>query len=440
MRAFCRWTLGAMLAISLNLPLPAGAAAGLQDQIDADSLYGHVERLSRLPRAAATESEFAAIVYVEEQLRLYGYETRLQPFAYYVYRQPTQLSLRTADWPERRWNVTALTHGPNGRAAGEIVDAGRGTAAELSRIQAEGKILLIRRGEIPLGEKVRNAAAAKAAGAILVNDADGAWSEPLEEPLDMAVPAVLLPRTEGELLRQRLLEKGKVSAELNVSGGVTSRRTSYNLIAARKPDGANTGQTVLVTARHDSLPASPGANEGASGVAVLLETARLLADQAVDTEVRFVSLGAAFDGEQGAAAYVRSLSEAEKQQIVAAFCLNGVGSADAGELTAVTADGQRNLPADLAARAGAVFSGTRLSEAGGEGEPIVFARAGIPAAALVAPVPADKQREHPQDTVDRISRERLSRAAQVVLAAVGEIAGSQTPAYPAGRPAARSGR
>jgi aminopeptidase YwaD len=440
MRAVCRWTLGAMLAISLNLPLPSGAAAGLQDQIDADSLYGHVERLSRLPRAAATESEFAAIVYAEEQLRIYGYETRLQPFTYYVYSQPSQLSLRITDWPERRWSVTALTHGPNGKAAGEIVDAGKGTAAELGRIQAEGKIVLIRQGEIPLGEKVRNAAAAQAAGVILVNDADGAWSEPLEEPLDMAVPTVLLPRAEGELLRHRLLEKGKVSAELNVSGGVTSRRTSYNLIAARKPTGANTGQTVLVTAHHDSPPASPGANEGASGLAVLLETARLLADQAVDTEVRFVSLGAAAEGEQGAAAYVRSLPEAEKKQIVAAFCLNGVGSADAGDLTVVTAAGQQNLPAELAERAGAVFSAARMNDKGREGEQIVFARAGIPAAALVAPVPAEKQREHPEDTVDRISRERLTRAAQVVLAAVGEITGSQTPAYPAGTPAARSGR
>jgi aminopeptidase YwaD len=435
MRAYCRWTLCAMLVMSLHLPLPAGAAAEVQEQIDADSLYDHVERLSRQPRAAATESEFAALVYVEEQLRMYGYETKLQPFFYYVYSQPTQLSLRTDGWPDRMWNVTALTHGPNGRAAAEIIDAGRGTAAEMSRIQAEGKIVLIQRGEIPLGEKVRNAAAVQAAGVILVNDDDGAWDEPLEEPLDMAVPAVLLPRTEGELLRQRLLEKGKVSAELNVIGGVSTRRTSYNLIAARKPKGANTGQTVLVTARHDSPPASPGANEGASGAAVLLETARLLASQQVDTEVRFVSLGAAYDGARGADAYVRSLSEAEKQQIVAAFCLNGVGSADAGELTAVTADGLRNLPADLAEQAGAVFSAARPGESGIGGEATVFARAGIPAAVLVAPVPADRKRELSQDTVDRISREQLSRTAQIVLAAVREIADEHTPAYPAGRPA-----
>jgi aminopeptidase YwaD len=44
-----------MLVMSLHLPLPAGAAAGVQEQIDADSLYDHVERLSRQPRAAATE-------------------------------------------------------------------------------------------------------------------------------------------------------------------------------------------------------------------------------------------------------------------------------------------------------------------------------------------------------------------------------------------------
>ncbi|MGI6186345.1 MAG: aminopeptidase, partial [Brevibacillus sp.] len=115
--------------------------------------------------------------------------------------------------------------------------------------------------------------------------------------------------------------------------------------------------------------------------------------------------------------------------------LNGVGSADAGELTAVTADGLRNLPADLAEQAGAVFSAARPGESGIGGEATVFARAGIPAAVLVAPVPADRKRELSQDTVDRISREQLSRTAQIVLAAVREIADEHTPAYPAGRPA-----
>lgn len=48
-------------------------------------------------------------------------------------------------------------------------------------------------------------------------------------------------------------------------------------------------EIVLVGAHYDSAPGSPGANDNASGVAVLLELARSLASPALDRTVRFVA-------------------------------------------------------------------------------------------------------------------------------------------------------
>lgn len=49
------------------------------------------------------------------------------------------------------------------------------------------------------------------------------------------------------------------------------------------------GKIILIGAHYDSAPGSPGANDNASGVAALIEIARLLAGKPVDRTVRFVA-------------------------------------------------------------------------------------------------------------------------------------------------------
>ncbi|WNC17106.1 M28 family peptidase [Brevibacillus brevis] len=434
MRPNRRFSLTAVLASGLLLlplmPSPVfsqASAMEIQEAIDGDTLLLHVERLARTPRPPATETEFAAAVYVENALRSYGYQTVLQPFTYYTYREPSALSLSVEGWKGAAFEARGFTYGPNGIGTGEIADCGLGTAADFQSGKARGKIALVRRGSTTFAEKVRQAAAAGAVAAIVWNDRDDALKGTLGEPLDMSVPVIMLSKQQGERLREQM-KKQAVKATVKVDGGLSIRQTSYNIVATRKPESQGTGQIVLVTAHHDSAVKSPGANNGASGVAVLLEVARLLADKPTDTEVRLVSFGAASAGEQGPIAFVEGLTEKETKAMVAAYCLDAVGSVDAGVLTVSDPSGSRNVPVTLAEANGAVFSTAWNDRAEASGDHLPLAAAGIPVAFLTR-APSDAWRDQPEDTIEKISADRLIETAETVYAAVAEMTDPQTPAY-----------
>ncbi len=431
MRLLRQCALPALLACGIAiLPQPFFAQANaqvFQEWIDEDTLFQHVEKLARTPRPPATETEFAAVVYVENQLRSYGFQTSLQPFSYYTYRPPSTLSLSVEGWKGPAWNARGFTYGPNGVGSGEIAECGLGTAQDFQDGNARGKIALVKRGKTTFAEKVRQAAAAGAVAVILWNDRDDSPKATLGEPLDMSVPVISLSQAQGSKLYDQV-KKGPVKATVKVDGGLTARQTSYNLIATKKPEKSSTGQVVLITAHHDSAPRSSGANNGASGVAVMLEVARMLADKANDTEIRLVSFGAASNGEKGPAAFAESLTEADKKSVIAAFCLDAVGSLDAGTLTVTTESGAKTLPAQLAEAGGAVFSTAWNDRVDATADHTALAAAGIPAA-LLTRAPADTWRDQPEDTIEKIGKDRLVETAQIVYTAVSQITDPTTPAY-----------
>ncbi|MGE0521284.1 MAG: M20/M25/M40 family metallo-hydrolase [Candidatus Binatia bacterium] len=64
-------------------------------------------------------------------------------------------------------------------------------------------------------------------------------------------------------------------------------RTFHNAEAVTAEPGG--GASVVIGAHYDSAEGSPGANDNASGVAALIELARLLRDKPVKTPIRFVA-------------------------------------------------------------------------------------------------------------------------------------------------------
>lgn len=106
-------------------------------------------------------------------------------------------------------------------------------------------------------------------------------------------------------------------------------QTVYNL-AAELPGGARRDEIVLVGGHYDSVRGSPGANDNATGIAAVLELARLLAGQQLARTVRFV----AFVNEEapffqhdtmGSWVYARR-SRTRGEQIVAMFSVETIGS------------------------------------------------------------------------------------------------------------------
>jgi len=165
-------------------------------------------------------------------------------------------------------------------------------------------------------------------------------------------------------------------------------KTSRNVIAER----AGTLSDVLLLGGHiDSKPPSPGGNDNASGVATVLELARLLSETTSTPTVRFMAFAAeeisgdtADDHHFGSRQYVAALSSTEKARI------HGMVSADMvgyGSTFNVRSLGTGPQTAVISLRARAAYVGLALPYLRDPGrygwsDHEGFERAGIPAAWL----------------------------------------------------------
>ncbi len=121
-----------------------------------------------------------------------------------------------------------------------------------------------------------------------------------------------------------------------VSAGYVVERQNYlaggqevsNLIA-ELPGSGRADEIVVVGAHYDTVPTTPGADDNASAVAVLLEVARLMRTWQTERTIRFVAFTCEesphfHTGEMGSQAYAgrcRSLGE----RVVGMLCLEMVG-------------------------------------------------------------------------------------------------------------------
>ncbi|RFU63600.1 M20/M25/M40 family metallo-hydrolase [Bacillus sp. V59.32b] len=387
--------------------------------INVNNIYNTIADLSKTPRVAGTESEYKAVQYIKKKFESYGFKTEIQEFKYIGYTPPTNIEL-SVDGYDGTLAPKPFTFTVNGDVTGELVLAGKGKKDELQNADLTGKIALIQRGEITFAEKVLNAAEKGASGVIIYNNADGDLNGTLGEANDKYVPAVGLTKAEGEALAAKVSADAPVTAHLKVEGAVTGENTSHNVIATKKPTSKKkaNNEIIVLGAHHDSVSGAPGANDDASGTAMTLELSRVLKKLPTDTEIRFITFGAEEVGLVGSSHYVENLSEDEKSRIIANFNLDMVGSRDAGDLILMTNDGQPNLVTELAQASSTRLNGAPTPYAqGGRSDHVPFAEAGIPAALFIHN-PSEPWYHTPDDSLDKISKEKLQDVAEIVGAAI----------------------
>ncbi|VEF46378.1 aminopeptidase [Bacillus freudenreichii] len=418
----------AAYAQDTNAPPPQAQKAfdnKIIKKISADNMYNHIAHLSAEPRVAGTEAEWNAVKYIEAEFSSYGYETEIQPFTFENYYAP-KVSV-SADG--QTLSSSGFTYTPNGNVTANLVHVGLGAPSDFEGKDVTGKIALIQRGDFSFAEKVLNAAEAGASAVIIYNNAPGGINGTLGEPSDDYVPAAAISQADGQRLAAALAGGQTVSATVSITGGQVVEETSHNVIAVKKPTQKNraTDQIIVVGAHHDSVPGAPGANDDASGVSATLELARVMANMPTDTEIRFVTFGAEELGLIGSYEYVDSLSQGEIDRIVGMWQMDMVGSRDAGELVMFTVDGQKNTVTDLSAAAG-VRTGTPLTYGQeSRSDHVPFHYAGIPAALFIHN-PVEPWYHTPEDSLDKISKEKLQETAEIVGAAVYQVARPDTPA------------
>jgi len=97
-------------------------------------------------------------------------------------------------------------------------------------------------------------------------------------------------------------------------------RHSQNVVAFRPADLKRPGEPtplVIVGAHYDAVTAGDGADDNASGVAVMLEVAQRLAHFKIDYDVVFIAFGAEEAGLRGSSYYVSQMSQADKDRAIA---------------------------------------------------------------------------------------------------------------------------
>ncbi len=364
------------------------------------------------PRPAGTPAYARAVDYIADQLARLGYtvERETFPFRFFDETRPPTLTVvgpTRADLHPLTLVYSAPT--PHDGIEGVVEPAGLAREEDLRGKHLDGRVALIARGQILFREKVANAATAGASAVIIYNDRPGAVQQAtlLQES---KIPAVLIPLDEG----QRLLESvraGPVRVTLVVSTMV-GQRTAQNVIGIKTGTRA-VNEIVVVGAHADSVKVSPGANDNGSGVAAVLEAARLLAKVPMARTVHFIAFGAEENGLIGSHFY--TLSHA--RTVVGMINLDMVGRG-AGLL--VGNEGSESSVVDLAERVARRLGLQVRRFKLGQSDHVSFEQAGIPS--LFITTGDDDAIHTPGDVADRLDPTSVASAAMLAAVVAQEMA------------------
>jgi Zn-dependent M28 family amino/carboxypeptidase len=471
-----RWKIG--VAAMLIAAIPAGRvartenivglpAAGASDAAAGEGAFRHLRALQDIAaanggnRAAGTPGYDRSADYVAERLKEAGYVVHFEEFEFPFFEEHTPPVLLTSksdgvqepapDHAVRTLSnsgsndVTAQLRAINLRLSAEPASASNSgcETADFDGFE-RGALALVRRGTCQFQVKVDNAAAAGAAGVIIMNEGTegrvNAFSGQLSRPV--AIPVVGVPYEFGRSLAARA--DGGATGRLAVNA-VTGKRGTRNVLAGTAPD--DNSSMIVIGAHLDSVAEGPGINDNGSGSAAVLEAALRLAGAPAEgrRRMRFAFWGAEERGLVGSRHHVASLSEEERKRIALYVNLDMVGSPNfVRYIQGSTANGdglavivRRELAAEFREhdlpfeeRAGgrfgsddAAFSQKGVATVGlytGAGAPKSQAQADVFGG--VANRPYDACYHQACDTVENINREVLGQNTRALVRALRAVA------------------
>ena len=201
-----------------------------------------------------------------------------------------------------------------------------------------------------------------------------------------------------------------------------------NLIAEKNHDQSK--RTLILSAHYDTCKDSTGANDNGSGIAVLLETARILSDKQLPFNVMFVF----FSGEEswfvGSRYFVSQKSEKEKNDMIGVINVDtvaqksnlgywimvGEGKESEDKEGNFTVEPEGNFISDLFTN-NQRFSLTCQMNS----DHYPFSMVGIPAISIVQDMTEGIAANSQEDTMDIIDPKRLSEVTRIILKILSDI-------------------
>jgi aminopeptidase YwaD len=312
-------------APATTAPRPAAAqesvAEAAPDELSAYAL-SQLAILSQTlgPRQSATAEEKEAADYLASQFAENGLSVQLQPFTVPSFSQDDSgLFLTQGD--VTRVEVEPITGTSSGDVAGQLVSVGLARPEDIPDSDLVGKIALAERGLIPFREKAANIAAVAGLGAVIYNNEPGNFRGTLGGSSEMPVASV--SQEDGDRLEAFLASSASFAVNFKLQ---FSQTPSQNVIAEKPGQGT---RVVILGAHYDTVPDIAGANDNASGTAVLLTLARELgelSEKSFPFDLRLVAFGSEELGLRGSRHYVESLSPEQQGRVIAMLNFDALGS------------------------------------------------------------------------------------------------------------------
>ncbi|WP_341719277.1 M28 family peptidase [Micromonospora sp. FIMYZ51] len=319
----------------------------LTKAVTVEGVFKHLDKFQAIAnandgtRASGTPGYDASVDYVAGLLKKAGYQVTRQQFDFAYYEEFGSSFAQVGPSPTTYAagvDYALMSYSGAGVAEGTVVpidlaltpprDSTSGCeASDFAGVDVTGKIALMQRGTCGFGEKVANAEAAGAAGAIIMNQGNGTpeanpdrydlFAGTLSAPV--GIPTVAVSYDTGT---QFAATSGLT---LRIEADTTSEiRSTENLFAQTKQ--GRTDNVVVAGAHLDSDPAGPGYNDNGTGSAALLEVALQMAKVKPYNAVRFAWWGAEEAGLIGSQYYMDSLTEKQVADIALYLNFDMIGS------------------------------------------------------------------------------------------------------------------
>jgi carboxypeptidase Q len=268
----------------------------LPEGIDLDRLVAsallHNESYERLRwlcdnvggRVAGSPAGEAAEQWAAEDLRSFGLEPTFEPFEIDAWERGDLEAVALGPAP---WRLCALAHGNSPQRASltaEVVDAGHGERPDLERLteRVRGRWVLCDEGVAPghrplhRSEKLAQAAEFGAAGLLLYSSAPGNLPRTgMCAEREAPIPGIGISQEDGARLKRLLASGVTLSVRVEMSNRI--RRATVRNVIAEIPGTERPEEVVLAGAHLDSWDPSQGATDNGLGSAIVLDLARVLA-------------------------------------------------------------------------------------------------------------------------------------------------------------------
>jgi Peptidase family M28/PA domain len=357
-------------------PTRAQLTASLPRAVSIARIRQHLAALQRIAdrhggtRVTGSPGYAASVRYVRQALARAGYRPRVAPFPFVEYEELVERGEQLA--PVRRpIELEAIDYSPSTPPGGiqeRVVPVSGSGCSAGDFVQARGRIALVERGTCFIAQKARNAQSAGALALLVFTTERGPINATLGDPDASEIPVAAVEQSVGRSLA------ATPDAVVRIEIVTRKRKTSSQNVVADTHEGR--GRVLLVGAHLDSVVLGPGINDNGTGVAALLEIARVVKQRGPRMAVRFAFWGAEEWGLFGSRAYADS---ARRQELVGYLNFDMLGSRE--HVRAV-------YEGPYAARFHAYFRGRGLSteriDLTGRSDNHSFEQIGVPTGGLFA--------------------------------------------------------